>query len=117
MDVALRVVESVTMMHNGRIFKEGRPEEIEIRSGSAGALSRGRPWLTPSARRRCSQVRGLNVYLRRIRTRCRASSSPSTSGVLSVVGRNGMGKTTLCKTIMGLVRASSGSIRFGRATS
>jgi branched-chain amino acid transport system ATP-binding protein len=29
MDVALRVVTSVTMMHNGRIFKEGRPEEIE----------------------------------------------------------------------------------------
>ncbi len=29
MDVALRVSESVTMMHNGRIFKEGRPEEIE----------------------------------------------------------------------------------------
>ena len=29
MDVALRVVESVTMMHNGRIFKEGKPQEIE----------------------------------------------------------------------------------------
>ena len=29
MDVALRVVESVTMMHNGRIFKEGSPQEIE----------------------------------------------------------------------------------------
>jgi branched-chain amino acid transport system ATP-binding protein len=29
MDVALRVVESVTMMHNGRIFKEGAPQEIE----------------------------------------------------------------------------------------
>lgn len=29
MDVALRVVESVTMMHNGRVFKEGRPSEIE----------------------------------------------------------------------------------------
>jgi branched-chain amino acid transport system ATP-binding protein len=29
MDVALRVVESVTMMHNGRVFKEGTPEEIE----------------------------------------------------------------------------------------
>jgi uncharacterized protein (UPF0261 family)/ABC-type branched-subunit amino acid transport system ATPase component len=34
------------------------------------------------------------------------------SGVLSVVGRNGMGKTTMCKAIMGLVRVSSGSIRF-----
>ena len=33
------------------------------------------------------------------------------SGVFSVVGRNGMGKTTLCKTIMGLLRASGGSIR------
>ncbi|MCP4329470.1 MAG: ABC transporter ATP-binding protein [Alphaproteobacteria bacterium] len=29
MDVALRVSESVTMMHNGRIFKEGTPDEIE----------------------------------------------------------------------------------------
>ncbi|MEJ2375199.1 MAG: ABC transporter ATP-binding protein [Pseudolabrys sp.] len=29
MDVALRVVESVTMMHNGRVFKEGAPHEIE----------------------------------------------------------------------------------------
>ena len=29
MDVALRVSESVTMMHNGRIFKEGKPEDIE----------------------------------------------------------------------------------------
>ncbi len=29
MDVALRVVERVTLMHNGRIFKEGAPAEIE----------------------------------------------------------------------------------------
>ena len=29
MDVALRVADSVTMMHNGRIFKEGTPAEIE----------------------------------------------------------------------------------------
>ena len=29
MDVALRVAETVSMMHNGRIFKEGTPAEIE----------------------------------------------------------------------------------------
>jgi branched-chain amino acid transport system ATP-binding protein len=29
MDVALRVAQSVTMMHNGRVFKEGTPAEIE----------------------------------------------------------------------------------------
>ena len=34
------------------------------------------------------------------------------SGVLSVVGRNGMGKTTLCKAIMGLEPTAAGSITF-----
>lgn len=29
MDVALRVAETVSMMHNGQIFKEGKPDEIE----------------------------------------------------------------------------------------
>jgi branched-chain amino acid transport system ATP-binding protein len=29
MDVALRVADQVTMMHNGAIFKEGAPDEIE----------------------------------------------------------------------------------------
>jgi uncharacterized protein (UPF0261 family)/ABC-type branched-subunit amino acid transport system ATPase component len=33
-------------------------------------------------------------------------------GILSVVGRNGMGKTTLCNTIVGLMRARSGAIRY-----
>jgi len=32
------------------------------------------------------------------------------SGVLSVVGRNGMGKTTLCKAIMGLEPIASGTV-------
>src|SRR5262245_32839649 len=35
------------------------------------------------------------------------------SGVFAVVGRNGMGKTTLCKAIMGLVPGSGGSVRLG----
>lgn len=33
-------------------------------------------------------------------------------GVLAVVGRNGMGKTTTCNAITGLVAASGGSIKF-----
>lgn len=33
------------------------------------------------------------------------------SGIHAVVGRNGMGKTTLCNTIMGLISPGSGSIR------
>ena len=40
MDVALRVVESVTMMHNGRIFKEGAPREIEADAEVQETVSR-----------------------------------------------------------------------------
>ena len=40
------------------------------------------------------------------------------AGVLAVVGRNGMGKSTLCNTVTGLKASRSGSIRvFGRETS
>ena len=56
------------------------------------------------------QVKGLNVYYGRSHA-LQGVDLTLEHGVLSVVGRNGMGKTTLCKTIMGLTRASSGSIR------
>ena len=56
------------------------------------------------------QVRGLNVYYGRSHA-LQGVDLTLDHGVLSVVGRNGMGKTTLCKAIMGLVRASSGTVR------
>jgi uncharacterized protein (UPF0261 family)/ABC-type branched-subunit amino acid transport system ATPase component len=57
------------------------------------------------------QVSGLNVFYGRSHA-LQGVDLTLSSGVLSVVGRNGMGKTTLCKTIMGLVPASGGSVRF-----
>jgi uncharacterized protein (UPF0261 family)/ABC-type branched-subunit amino acid transport system ATPase component len=55
-------------------------------------------------------VRGLDVYYGHSHA-LQGVDLTLDSGVFSVVGRNGMGKTTLCKTIMGLVRASGGSVR------
>jgi uncharacterized protein (UPF0261 family)/ABC-type branched-subunit amino acid transport system ATPase component len=57
------------------------------------------------------QVSGLNVFYGRSHA-LQGVELTLGAGVLSVVGRNGMGKTTLCKTIMGLVPATSGSVRF-----
>ncbi len=56
------------------------------------------------------QIRGLNVYYGRSHA-LQGVDLTLEHGVLSLVGRNGMGKTTLCKTIMGLTPASSGSVR------
>jgi ABC-type branched-subunit amino acid transport system ATPase component len=58
------------------------------------------------------EIRGLNVYYGASHA-LQGVDLTLEGGVLSVVGRNGMGKTTLCKAIMGLVPAASGSIRFG----
>src|SRR5258708_5831459 len=56
------------------------------------------------------EVRGLDVYYGHSHA-LQGVDLTVDSGIFSVVGRNGMGKTTLCKTIMGLLRASGGSVR------
>ncbi|WP_439392954.1 ABC transporter permease [Bradyrhizobium sp. PMVTL-01] len=56
------------------------------------------------------EVRGLDVYYGHSHA-LQGVDITLESGVFSVVGRNGMGKTTLCKAIMGLVGVSGGSIR------
>jgi uncharacterized protein (UPF0261 family)/ABC-type branched-subunit amino acid transport system ATPase component len=56
------------------------------------------------------EVKGLDVYYGHSHA-LQGVDLTLDSGVFSVVGRNGMGKTTLCKAIMGLVRASGGSVR------
>ncbi|MGI9417310.1 MAG: ABC transporter permease, partial [Geminicoccaceae bacterium] len=71
------------------------------------ARSRGATANTPTL-----NIRGLNVYYGASHA-LQGVDLTLDHGVLSVVGRNGMGKTTLCKTIMGLVPASSGSVTFG----
>ena len=56
------------------------------------------------------EVKGLDVYYGHSHA-LQGVDLTLDAGVFSVVGRNGMGKTTLCKTIMGLLRASGGSVR------
>jgi uncharacterized protein (UPF0261 family)/ABC-type branched-subunit amino acid transport system ATPase component len=56
------------------------------------------------------EVRGLDVYYGHSHA-LQGVDLTLHAGVFSVVGRNGMGKTTLCKAIMGLLPVSGGSIR------
>ena len=83
-----------------------------VRSRGPGALSRRRRMADARRAAPILEVRGLDVYYGRSHA-LQGVDLTLDSGVLSVVGRNGMGKTTLCKTIMGLVRATGGSVRMG----
>ena len=67
---------------------------------------------TRTARAPALEIRALNVYYGASHA-LQGVDLKLDGGVLSVVGRNGMGKTTLCKAILGLVPVSSGSISFG----
>jgi uncharacterized protein (UPF0261 family)/ABC-type branched-subunit amino acid transport system ATPase component len=57
------------------------------------------------------EIKGLNVYYGRSHA-LQGVDLKLEHGVLSLVGRNGMGKTTLCNAIVGLTPVASGSIRF-----
>ncbi len=57
------------------------------------------------------EVKDLHVSYGHIHVLQGVSFSLKRHGVLGIVGRNGMGKTTLCNAIMGLVRSGGGSIR------
>ncbi|WP_422368523.1 ABC transporter permease [Pelagibius sp.] len=64
-----------------------------------------------SGSRAVLQVRDLHVYYGQSHA-LQGVNLTLESGVHAVVGRNGMGKTTLCNTIMGLLKPQRGSIRF-----
>ena len=75
---------------------------METRARTPAAASAAKPVL---------QVQDLQVYYGESHA-LQGVSLTLHNGVLSVVGRNGMGKTTLCNAIAGLMRPRSGSIRF-----
>src|SRR3546814_18435205 len=56
------------------------------------------------------QIRDLHVYYGRSHA-LQGVELTLERGVHAVVGRNGMGKTTLCNAIMGMVTVQRGSIR------
>jgi uncharacterized protein (UPF0261 family)/ABC-type branched-subunit amino acid transport system ATPase component len=81
-----------------------------LRRGTDPAAARGAgAGRAPAVRAPLLRVEGLDVYYGRAHA-LQAVSLELDTGVLGIVGRNGMGKTTLCNAITGLVPAR-GSVR------
>jgi branched-chain amino acid transport system ATP-binding protein len=57
-------------------------------------------------------VQGLNVAISSVRILREVSLELAPGSMTGLIGRNGAGKTTLMKTIMGLLKPTSGSVRF-----
>jgi branched-chain amino acid transport system ATP-binding protein len=59
------------------------------------------------------EVRGLHAYYGRAHILAEVALDVAPGEVVVLLGRNGAGKSTTLKTIMGLVRAERGTVRFG----
>ena len=89
-------------------------ERAGLRSASGSGPGSG--WRAERARRRAAssstlQVRDLHIHYDQSHA-LQGVNLTLDEGVHAVVGRNGMGKTTLCNAIMGLLPVRRGSIRF-----
>ena len=58
------------------------------------------------------EIQNIDVYYGKVRALTEVSVSIKDGEIVSIIGANGAGKTTLMKSIMGIVHASTGSIRF-----
>ena len=107
MDAVFRIADRITVLVGGRAIASGAPAAIRDDPAVREAyLGEGEPD-GAAARGRGSP--------RRLRLRQRAggvSLAIDAGEVVSLLGRNGMGKTTTVRAIMGLLRPSRGTVRF-----
>ena len=106
MDSMFELAERITVLQEGRVLAEGTPDEIKAQRHGAGSLSR-----------RCGggmsllEVKGLNSYYGDSHILFDVSLRVEAHEVVALLGRNGAGKSTTLKSLMGVVTPRSGSIR------
>ena len=104
MDVALHVAEYVTMMHDGHKIVEGTPAEIRANETVHDLYLGSRHYEMSDT---LFEIEDLDAYYGQAQVLEGVSLAMGTEGV-AVIGRNGMGKTTLCASIMGMMPPRDG---------
>jgi ABC-type branched-subunit amino acid transport system ATPase component len=134
LDLVFRLATRVTVLHLGKVLLSGAPEEVRQSPAVQEAyLGTGRredlfladpdeagPFRRSARRPRGAavtattgalEVHGLRSGYRQGTVLHGVDLAVARGGILALLGRNGVGKTTLVMTIMGLVRPSRGQVQ------
>jgi len=118
-DRVFEISESITVMANGAVLVEGdartvssnrQVQEVYLGSGRKVALAR-RPGATPAAPDVLLALENVNTYYGKSHILHDVSLQVPAHQVTALLGRNGAGKSSTFKSIMGLVAPASGTIR------
>ena len=112
MDALFELAERITVLQEGRVLAEGTPDEIKGNAavqeaylgGSADDMS-------------LLEVEGLNTYYGDSHILFDVSLRVERNEVVALLGRNGAGKSTTLKSLMGVVTPRTGTVVFDGKTS
>ena len=111
MEAVFALADRISVLVYGRVIATGLPDEIranaDVRQAYLGEQE-ARAWLT-----RCSKSTASRPATAAARCCSGCRSSIAAGEMVTLMGRNGMGKTTTVRSIMGLTPARAGTIRFG----
>ena len=107
MDVALGLADRVTVMNRGRVMAEGTPAEVQIQDCKSATCISAKPSPTCQPLLTVSEIHtyyGDSYVLQGV------SLYAAQGQIAAILGRNGMGKTTLIRSVAGLTPPRSGDI-------
>ena len=109
MGVVMELADRISVLHYGEILAEGSPEEIknneEVKKVYLGRFSSY-----------VISMKEVNCYYGKSHVLNDTTLEIREKELVGLAGRNGVGKTTTLKSIMGLVPPRSGEIRFDQDT-
>src|SRR5215475_9639786 len=116
MDAVFQLADRITVMVYGRAIASGTPDEIranaDVRQAYLGDQESPPPSYGGGGRRRMLSVRDLTAHYGASQALFGMALSVEAGEVVTLMGRNGMGKTTTVNAIMGLLPARRGAIEF-----
>jgi ABC-type branched-subunit amino acid transport system ATPase component len=115
MDALFELAERITVLQEGRVLVEGTPAEIKRNARVQEAYLGG--VTAECSPHEPARVHGLNSYYGDSHILFDVSLRVERNEVVALLGRNGAGKSTTLKSLMGVVHAARGSVSWAASRS